>query len=532
MAKYVFVTGGVVSSLGKGITAASLGRLMKCRGLSVSMQKLDPYLNVDPGTMNPYQHGEVFVTQDGAETDLDLGHYERFTDVNLKRSASVTSGQVYSNVIQAERRGDYLGATVQIIPHITDEIKRLIRGAAKESGAQIAIVEIGGTVGDIEGQAILEAVRQMRWEEGPGNTLLIHVTLVPYLEKAGEIKTKPTQHSVRELGSLGLTPDILVCRSEKPIPRETRAKIGMFCSMPAGRVFQNLDADTLYEIPLRLRAEGLDETACALLGFPNMFCDVAVWSEMVRREKAGGEKVVIALAGKYVHLKDAYLSVVEALRHAGIALTRTVDIRWIDAGELTQDSVAEALRGAHGLVVPGGFGERGLAGKRLAIQYARENGVPFLGLCLGMQMAVVEFARNALGLKDADTTEISPQTPDPVISLLSEQNLAALGGTMRLGEYACDLLPGSLARRAYGEQSVRERHRHRYEFNNAYKAAMEEKGMRFTGVNPERSLAEIIEIPGHPFFMGVQFHPEFLSRPDRPHPLFRAFLQAAAGCGG
>ncbi|HSK68513.1 MAG TPA: CTP synthase [Candidatus Limnocylindria bacterium] len=528
MAKYVFVTGGVVSSLGKGITAASLGRLMKCRGLSVSMQKLDPYLNVDPGTMNPYQHGEVFVTGDGAETDLDLGHYERFTDVDLKKSASVTSGRVFSNVIQAERRGDYLGATVQIIPHVTDEIKRQIRGAAQESGAQVAIVEIGGTVGDIEGQPFLEAVRQMRYEEGPGNTLLIHVTLIPYLRMSGELKTKPTQHSVRELGSLGLTPDILVCRSEQPIPADARAKIAMFCNMPPGRVFQNLDAETLYEIPLLLRREGLDETACALLGFPGMFCDLSVWGEMVRREKACGDKVTVALVGKYVHLKDAYLSVAEALRHAGIALTRTVDIRWIDATDLTEQTVAHALEGVHGLVVPGGFGERGLMGKRLAIRHARENGIPFLGLCLGMQMAVIEFARNVLGLKDADTTEIAPGTPDPVISLLIEQNLQALGGTMRLGSYRCALASGSLARQAYGEEEVLERHRHRYEFNNAYRAAMEERAMRFSGVNPERNLAEIVELPDHPFFVGVQFHPEFKSRPDRPHPLFRAFLEAAA----
>ena len=526
-AKYIFVTGGVVSSLGKGITAASLGRLLKNRGLKVTMQKLDPYLNVDPGTMNPYQHGEVFVTRDGAECDLDLGHYERFIDENLLGRASVTSGRVFKAVIDRERQGGYLGATVQIIPHITDEIKRCVLAAGEANGEDVVIVEIGGTVGDIEGQPFLEAVRQLRYELGRENTLLIHVTLVPYLRKARELKTKPTQHSVKELGSLGLQPDLLVCRSEMPLAREARDKIAMFCNMPSGRVFQNLDADTLYEIPLKLHEEGLDEKACELLGFPGLPCRLESWRALVQMDKACHDSLRIALVGKYVALPDAYLSVAEALHHAGIASGRRVEIRWVNAEELDRENVKEALAGVSGILVPGGFGARGLDGKMDAIRCAREAGIPFLGLCLGMQLAVIEFARNVLHLPLADTTEVAPNTPDPVICLLPDQNLDALGGTMRLGDYPCELLEGSLARQAYGQKSIHERHRHRYEFNNAYARAFEENGLRISGRNPQRNLVEIVELEGHPFFLAVQFHPEFISRPDRPHPLFKAFVEAA-----
>jgi len=527
-AKFIFVTGGVVSSLGKGITAASLGRLLKCRGLKVTMQKLDPYFNVDPGTMNPYQHGEVFVTEDGAETDLDLGHYERFIDENLSCRSNITSGRVYKDVIDRERRGGYLGATVQIIPHITNEIKANIYALANsEAKLDVIIIEVGGTVGDIEGQPYLEAIRQIRFEMERKDTLLIHVTLVPYLRKAGEIKTKPTQHSVKELGAMGLQPDILVCRSEVPIPAEVRAKIGMFCNMPAVRVLQNIDADTLYEIPLKLHEEGMDEKVCELLGFPGLPCDLREWQGLVRADKACTGSVRIALVGKYVELPDAYLSVVEALKHAGIAAGRSVDIQWVKAEELDESNVHQILSGALGILVPGGFGARGLLGKMAAIRYARENNIPFLGLCLGMQMAVIEFARNVLGLLEADTTEVTLDTPDPVIFLMPDQNLKNLGGTMRLGAYACELKEDSRAFEAYGTKTVSERHRHRYEFNNNYVQAFENKGMRFSGWNPERGLVEIVELANHPFFVAVQFHPEFKSRPDRPHPLFRAFLQAA-----
>ena len=531
-AKYIFVTGGVVSSLGKGITAASLGRLLKCRGLKVTMQKLDPYLNVDPGTMNPYQHGEVFVTEDGAECDLDLGHYERFIDENLSGLASVTSGRVFSAVINRERQGGYLGETVQIIPHITDEIKHCILLAGEEKRSGVVIVEIGGTVGDIEGQPFLEAVRQLRYELGRENTLLIHVTLVPYLRKAGELKTKPTQHSVKELGSLGLQPDILVCRSEMPLSMDIRNKIGMFCNMPTGRVFQNLDADTLYEIPIKLHEEGLDEKVCELLGFSGLPCDLMSWRSIVGMDKASIESLKIALVGKYVALPDAYLSVVEALHHAGIAAGRRIDVQWVSAEGLDHDNVREALDGAAGVLVPGGFGARGLEGKMVAIRYARENGIPFLGLCLGMQLAVIEFARNMLGLTKADTTETAPMTPNPVICLMPDQNLDNLGGTMRLGAYECSLAEGSTAQQAYGVKAVRERHRHRYEFNNAYARAFEKAGMKISGRNPQRDLAEIVELEGHLFFVAVQFHPEFKSRPDRPHPLFRAFVEAAKAYAG
>lgn len=525
--KYIFVTGGVVSSLGKGITAASLGRLLKSRGLKVSMQKLDPYLNVDPGTMNPYQHGEVFVTEDGAECDLDLGHYERFINEFLPGTASVTSGRVFKSVIDRERQGGYLGATVQIIPHITDEIKRAIRFTQQQNDTDVCIVEIGGTVGDIEGLPFLEAIRQLRYELGAGQSLLIHVTLVPYLRKAGELKTKPTQHSVKELGSLGLQPDMLVCRSELPLSKEVKAKIAMFCNMPECRVFQNADADSLYEVPLLLRQEGLDQTVCELLGFESLSCNLGDWERMVRREKTANQTLTIALVGKYIALPDAYLSVAEALAHAGIQAGVKVGIKWVQAEDVTKESAPGIFQDVSAIVVPGGFGARGLTGKREAIRYARENELPFLGLCLGMQMAVIEFARNVLGLQEADTTEVCPNTKDPVICLMPEQNLENLGGTMRLGAFPCELSEGTKARAAYGQSRVSERHRHRYEFNSAYTQRFEQHGMVFSGRNPQRDLAEIIEIPNHPFFVATQFHPEFKSRPDEPHPLFAAFVQAA-----
>lgn len=526
--KFIFITGGVVSSLGKGITAASLGRLLKCRGLKVSMQKLDPYINVDPGTMNPYQHGEVFITEDGAETDLDLGHYERFIDENLSQHANVTSGRVYKNVIDRERQGGYLGATVQIIPHITNEIKHNIFAAAQTGNPpDVVIVEIGGTVGDIEGQPFLEAIRQMRFELKQGDTLFIHVTLIPYLRKAGEIKTKPTQHSVKELGALGIQPDILVCRSEVPISREIKEKIGMFCNMRPGTVFQNLDADTLYDIPLMLHEEGLDGKVCELLGFDGILCDLSAWKALACKVQARKGSVRIALVGKYVELPDAYLSVVESLNHAGIKNGTNIDILWVNAEKLEKGDVREALESAQGILVPGGFGARGLEGKIAAIKYARENGIPFLGLCLGMQMAVIEFARNVLGHANAHSTEVDESVQDPVICLMEGQNLKNLGGTMRLGTFRCVLADNSISRAAYGTTEINERHRHRYEFNNDYIDEFEKAGMLFAGRNPERGLMEIIELTGHPFFIGVQFHPEFKSRPDRPHPLFSEFIKAS-----
>ncbi|MDD3109117.1 MAG: CTP synthase [Eubacteriales bacterium] len=525
-AKYIFVTGGVVSSLGKGITAASLGRLLKCRGLRVTMLKLDPYINVDPGTMSPYQHGEVFVTEDGAETDLDLGHYERFIDENLSRHANATSGQILQTVISRERQGGYLGATVQIIPHVTDEIKSRISSATLAAQADVAIVEVGGTVGDIESQPFLEAIRQFRHEVAREDSLLIHVTLLPYLSKAGEIKTKPTQHSVRELGSLGLQPDILVCRSEAPVPDTLREKIGMFCNVLPERVFLNPDLDSIYEVPLRLHDEGLDRVACQLMNLPELPCDLSTWEMMTKRERACTGRLRVALVGKYVALPDAYLSVAEALNHAGLSLGRQIEIDWVDAEALEKGDADTRLSGAQGIIVPGGFGSRGLVGKMAALRYAREHGIPLLGLCLGMQMAVIEYARHVLGLMDANTTEVDPGTGNPVIALMEDQNLGQLGGTMRLGAYDCAITPGSLAARLYQSELVRERHRHRYEFNNAYRLRFEAAGMRFSGWNPQRGLAEIIELPGHPFFMAVQFHPEFRSRPDRPHPLFVGFLSA------
>ncbi len=526
--KFIFVTGGVVSSLGKGITAASLGRLLKCRGLRVSIQKFDPYINVDPGTMSPYQHGEVFVTDDGAETDLDLGHYERFIDESLTQAANVTSGRVYKTVIDRERQGGYLGATIQVIPHITDEIKRNILLVSKQENApDVVITEIGGTVGDIESQPFLEAIRQMRAEVGFENSLYIHVTLIPFLKAAGELKTKPTQHSVKELGGIGISPDILVCRCEHEVPAEVRAKIGLFCNLPADRVFQNLNARSIYEVPLMLHREGLDEKVCQLLGLTGLTCDLTEWENMVERQLHPTRETTIALVGKYVELPDAYLSIVEALTHGGIAHQSKVHIKWVQSADLTQENVAAALEGCHGVLVPGGFGQRGLEGKMVAIQYAREHKIPFLGICLGMQMAVIEFARNVLNLRGASSTELDPNTLYPVIDLMADQNLDMLGHTMRLGKYRCALKPDTFSHRAYGADEIWERHRHRYEFNNEYLTRFEEGGMTVAGRNPDRNLVEIVEIEDHPWYVAVQFHPELKSRPNRPHPLFRDFIGAA-----
>ena len=527
--KFIFVTGGVVSSLGKGITAASLGRLLKSRGLKVSIQKFDPYINVDPGTMNPYQHGEVFVTDDGAETDLDLGHYERFIDENLTQAANVTSGRVYYTVITRERKGEYLGATIQVIPHITNEIKRrMLEVSLGEDAPDVVITEIGGTVGDIESLPFLEAARQLRSEVGRENVLYIHVTLVPYISAAGELKTKPTQHSVKELTGLGIQPDIIVCRSEKPIPRDVRAKIGLFCNIPADCVFENLNARSIYEVPLMIHEEGMDERVCRLLGIDAPEADLTEWREMVERLLAPKKDVRIAIVGKYVELPDAYLSIVEALTHGGIANHAKVRVEWIAAEEVTPENVASKLKGCSGVLVPGGFGERGLEGKIAAVQYARENNMPFFGICLGMQMAVVEYARHVLGLTGAHTSEVDPNTPYPVIDLMpDQQNIDEKGGTMRLGKYPCHLSRESLAYAAYGEENIWERHRHRYEFNNVYRDKFTESGMRIGGVNPDRDLVEIIELPNHPWFVGVQYHPELKSRPNRPHPLFREFVAAA-----
>ncbi len=526
--KFVFVTGGVVSSLGKGITAASLGRLLKCRGFRVSIQKFDPYLNVDPGTMNPYQHGEVFVTDDGAETDLDLGHYERFIDENLTQASNVTSGRVYKTVIDRERKGEYLGATIQVIPHITNEIKRNILAVSRtETAPDVVITEIGGTVGDIESLPFIEAVRQMRAEVGRENCLYLHVTLIPYLNAAGELKTKPTQHSVKELSGIGISPDILVCRSDHELPYDVREKISMFCNLPVERVFQNLNASSLYEVPLMLHEEGLDTQVVKLLGLPERPIDLREWSAMVKRQMQSEKTVTIGLVGKYVELPDAYLSVVEALTHGGIHHGVKVKVKWIASETVTPENVAGKLAGCQGIVVPGGFGSRGLEGKMNAIQYARENGLPFLGLCLGMQMAVIEFARHVLEMRDAHTTEVDPHTTYPVIDLMAGQDLKNLGGTMRLGKYRCVLAPQTKSEASYEVDEIWERHRHRYEFNNEYLDRFTAAGMVIAGRNPERNLVEIIELPDHPFFVGVQFHPELRSRPNRPHPLFRGFIGAA-----
>ncbi len=532
MAKFIFFTGGVVSSLGKGITAASLGRLLKSRGISVSIQKLDPYINVDAGTMNPYQHGEVFVTEDGAETDLDLGHYERFIDESLTRENNVTTGQIYQSVITKERRGDYLGATVQVIPHITNEIKAQVRRVADKSGAEVCIVEVGGTVGDIESLPFLEAIRQIRHDVGDENVMFAHLTLVPHLGAADELKTKPTQHSVRELRAIGITPDAIVVRTSGAVvlPMELKEKIGLFCDVNARAVIHNSDAKTIYRVPLNLEAEGLADIAVRKLGLTDRKPDLADWQKIVDRIESPKHRVKIALVGKYVELKDAYISIVEALYHAGIYHDTAVDIVRIDSVTI-EESGTEILAGAGGILVAPGFGARGVEGKLRAVRYAREHKIPFLGICFGMQLACVEFARNVCGLADAMTTEVDEATPHPVIDFLPDQREMDLkGGTMRLGAYECDLIEGSLAFAAYGETKISERHRHRYEFNNKYTAVFEEHGLRFSGYHhvARTKLVEVIELPQdvHPWFVATQAHPEFLSRPTRPSPLYRDFVGA------
>jgi CTP synthase len=529
--KYIFVTGGVVSSLGKGITAASLGRLLKSRGLKVSLQKMDPYLNVDPGTMSPYQHGEVFVTDDGGETDLDLGHYERFTDINMTKNCSVSSGKIYSAVINKERKGDYLGATIQVIPHITNEIKSRIYRVAKETNPDVVITEIGGTVGDIESLPFLEAIRQIRYEVGIENSLFIHVTLVPYLAMAGELKTKPTQHSVKELRSIGIQPDILVCRTEKPLSKDLKDKIGLFCNLDGTSVIQNMDAETLYEVPLLLHVEGLDNLVVDKLKLQCESPDLTEWLEIVNKEerinKFPTKQVTIGLVGKYVELHDAYKSIAEALGHGGLANEAKVNIKWIHSEEMNDSNYEEMLKDVDGIIVPGGFGNRGIEGKILSAKYARENNVPYFGICLGMQIAVIEYARNVLGLTNANSTELDEETPYGVIHLMPDQeDIDEKGGTMRLGLYPCKLAPNTKAIKAYGEELIFERHRHRYEVNNEFREDLENNGLVISGLSPDKRLVEMIEFKYHKWFVGCQFHPELKSRPNRPHPLFVDFIKA------
>ncbi len=526
--KYIFVTGGVVSGLGKGITAASLGRLLKARGKKVTIQKFDPYINIDPGTMSPYQHGEVFVTHDGAETDLDLGHYERFIDEKLNRYSNITTGKVYWSVLNKERKGDYKGATVQVIPHITNEIKDCVYRVGKTGEpSDIVITEIGGTVGDIESLPYLEAIRQVATDVGKENVLYIHVTLVPYLAKSAEMKTKPTQHSVKELRSIGIQPDIIVCRTEYEMPEDMIDKLALFCSVDKDCVIQNLDAETLYEVPLMLEEQNLANIVGKKLHLDIKEPDLEAWIKMVEREKNPIHKKKIALVGKYVELHDAYISIVESLHHAGIHHQTDVEIDWIDSELLTAENVVEVLSSSNGIIVPGGFGNRGVEGKILATQYARENKIPFLGICLGMQMAVIEFGRNVVGLTEANSTEFAPETPQAVITVMDDQkDLEHIGGTMRLGESPCKVIKGTLAYDAYKQDLIHERHRHRYEFNNAYRELLVRHGLVISGLSPDECLVEMIEIKDHPWFVGVQFHPEFLSRPNRPHPLFVGFLGA------
>lgn len=526
--KYIFVTGGVVSGLGKGITAASLGRLLKARGLHVTIQKFDPYINVDPGTMSPYQHGEVFVTDDGAETDLDLGHYERFIDENLSKNSNVTTGKIYWSIISKERKGDFLGGTVQVIPHITNEIKDRIYRVGKSDHTDVVITEVGGTVGDIESLPFLEAIRQVATDIGRENVMYIHVTLVPFLGKSGELKTKPTQHSVKELRSIGIQPDVIVCRTEKQLSRDLKDKIGLFCNLPGDCVIQNLDAEILYEVPLMLENEGLAGIVCKRL---NLICkdpDLKEWQVMVDKQKNLADNITIALVGKYVELHDAYLSIVESLKHGGIANNSEVQIKWVNSEYLDNENVENYLSKVDGILVPGGFGDRGIEGKILAVRYARENKVPYFGICLGMQMAVIEFARNVIGLKNAHSSEFNSKTEYPVIDLMPEQrDIDEMGGTMRLGLYPCKLKEGSMASGIYNDELIYERHRHRYEFNNEYREEMIEKGLVLSGLSPSERLVEIVELANHPWFVGVQFHPEFKSRPNRPHPLFKEFVKAA-----
>lgn len=531
--KYIFVTGGVVSSLGKGITAASLGRLLKSRGYRVTIQKFDPYINIDPGTMSPYQHGEVFVTDDGAETDLDLGHYERFIDINLSKNSNTTTGKIYQSVINKERRGDYLGGTVQVIPHITNEIKERVFRVGQQDNADFVITEIGGTVGDIESLPFLEAIRQVKKDVGKNDVLYIHVTLVPYISAAGELKTKPTQHSVKELRSIGISPDILVCRSEKPISKEMREKMAMFCDVDPDAVIQNLTARSIYEVPMLMEEQGLDTIVLRKLAMEDKPKDMQGWHDMVARIlKKYDKKVTIAVVGKYVALQDAYISITESLRHAAVANEAELDIHWVNAEEIEADDtdMAKVMAGVDGILVPGGFGNRGIEGKIKAIQYAREHKIPFFGICLGMQCAVIEFARHVCGMADANSSEFNPNSTHPVIDLMPEQlDVEDLGGTMRLGLYPCKVYPDTLTSKAYNAELIYERHRHRYEFNNAFREEIVGKGLVLGGTLPNGRLVEIVELPEseHPWFLGAQFHPEFKSRPTNPHPLFREFVGAA-----
>lgn len=528
MPKYVFVTGGVVSGLGKGITAASLGRLLKARGYRVTIQKFDPYINVDPGTMSPYQHGEVFVTDDGAETDLDLGHYERFIDENLSINSNVTTGKIYWTVLNKERHGDYLGGTVQVIPHITNEIKERIYRVGKNSDTDVVITEIGGTVGDIESTPFLEAIRQFVAEVGRQNAMYIHVTLVPYISGSNELKSKPTQHSVKELLSIGIQPNVIVCRTELEIPKEMAKKISLFCNVREEDIIQNLTAPSLYDVPMMLEQEGLAACVCHHLGLENRTPDLKEWIQMTERQKQATEQVTIGLVGKYVALPDAYLSVAEALRHGGIPNDVKVEILWIDSEKITSETAADMLGACDGIIVPGGFGDRGIEGMITAIAYAREKKIPMFGICLGMQMAVVEFARHCSGLPDANSAEFQPDSEQNVIDIMEDQkDITNLGGTMRLGLYPCKLTENSRVRTIYGEELIYERHRHRFELNNAFRRQLTENGLQLAGISPDGKLVEIVELKEHPWFVGVQFHPEFKSRPNKPHKLFTSFIAAA-----
>ena len=526
--KYVFVTGGVVSGLGKGITAASLGRLLKARGYKVTMQKFDPYINIDPGTMNPIQHGEVFVTDDGAETDLDLGHYERFIDESLTKNSNVTTGKIYWSVLQKERRGDFGGGTVQVIPHITNEIKSRFHRDFTTDDTSIAIIEVGGTVGDIESQPFLESIRQFQHDVGHENAILIHVTLIPYLRASGEMKTKPTQASVKELQGMGIQPDVIVCRSELPLDSGIKDKIALFCNVPSNHVLQNLDVEYLYEAPLAMEKENLAQVVCDCLHLDCPEPDLEDWKAMVNALRHPTKEVTIALVGKYIQLHDAYISVVEALKHGGIAQHATVNIKWVDSELLNNSNVEEVLGDMDGILVPGGFGDRGIEGKITAIEFARTHKIPFLGLCLGMQLSIVEYARHVIGYNDAHSIELNPQTTHPVIALMPEQDgIEDIGGTLRLGSYPCVLKKESLAYHLYGMETIHERHRHRYEVNNDYRRVLTENGMLLSGISPDGRIIEMVELPDHPFFIGTQAHPELKSRPNRPHPLFRGFVEAA-----
>lgn len=526
--KYVFVTGGVVSGLGKGITAASLGRLLKARGYTVTMQKFDPYINIDPGTMNPIQHGEVFVTDDGTETDLDLGHYERFIDESLTKNSNVTTGKIYWSVLQKERRGDYGGGTVQVIPHITNEIKSRFYRNYTSDETHIAIIEVGGTVGDIESQPFLESIRQFQHEVGHENAMLIHVTLIPYIRASGELKTKPTQASVKELQGMGIQPDVIVCRSEQPLDQGLKDKIALFCNVPSSHVLQNLDVEYLYEAPLAMERENLAKVACECLELDCPEPDLKDWEDMVDALRHPDKEVTVALVGKYTQLHDAYISVVEALKHGGIASRCTVNIKWVDSELVTEETVDSLLSDVSGILVPGGFGTRGVEGMITACQYAREHAIPYLGLCLGMQVAIIEFARHVCGLHDAHSIELDPQTTHPVIALMPDQDEDGdIGGTLRLGSYPCELDENSKAYGLYGDKTIHERHRHRYEVNNDYRAVLTENGMLLAGLSPDGHIVEMIEEPAHPWFIATQAHPELKSRPNRPHPLFRGFVEAA-----